>query len=693
MNEVLQLEQHGPVAVVSIANPPVNALSKDVRTQLCAILAALEEDASVRAVVLRGSARVFSAGADIGEFQQGGAAMFAGRDPLEITSRIDSMSKPVLAAIHGSALGGGLELALGCHYRIATADARMGLPEIHLGVLPGAGGTQRLPRLVGVKNAADLMLTGRAADASEALGIGLVDSLVEGDLTTEAVGFANRLLAGATGVRRVRDLPAATPIGAADLERQVEIASKKPAERQAARSIAECLEASTRLGFDDGLRFERERFVACNSSEAAAALQHGFFARREAQKSPDIRAGTRPRRIDTVGIIGGGTMGRGIAMAFANAGMAVSLVEVDEARATLARGAVDSEYGRLATAGKLTDAEAAQRAGLIQLRIGYDQLASCDLVIEAVFEDLQVKLQVARELGALCRPGAIIASNTSTLDIDLLAAASGRAPDFLGMHFFSPANVMRLLEIVRGKETSADVLASVLGLARRLGKDPVVSGVCWGFIGNRMLEPYLRETEALLLEGATPSQIDEALEQFGMAMGPCRMMDLAGVDVVAKVVHERAKQGALPDDPVYRIVCREMHAEGHHGQKTGLGFYRYEGRRAMEDPEAVTVIRQLAQRVGFSRRNTEIKAREIVERCLLPLINEGHRIIAEGIAYRSSDIDVVWLAGYGFPVERGGPMFYGQLLGAQHLLERLEHYAEKHGNKYGYWTPAEGLKK
>lgn len=693
MNDVLRMEQHGAVAVVSIVNPPVNALSREVRTRLCGMLTALEEDASVRAVVLRGGGRMFSAGADIGEFQQGGAAMFAGRDPLEITSGIDSMTKPVIAAIHGSALGGGLELALGCHYRIATAHARMGLTEILLGVLPGAGGTQRLPRLVGCKNAADLMLTGRAADGSEALRIGLVDTLVEGDLTTEAVAFANKVLEGATGMRRVRDLPPATSIEAADLARIVDTASKKRGQRQAALKIAECVEASTRLGFDEGVRFERERFVACNSSEAAAALQHGFFARREAQKSPDIPAGTEPRRVDKVGILGGGTMGRGIAMAFANAGIPVELIEVDRARAELARGAVDAEYGRLATAGKLTDSEAVLRAGSIQLRTGYDQLASCDLVIEAVFEDLQVKLQVARELGARCRPGAIIASNTSTLDIDLLAAASGRARDFVGMHFFSPANVMRLLEIVRGKETSPDVLATVLGLARRLGKDPVVSGVCWGFIGNRMLEPYLREAEALLLEGASPRQIDDALEQFGMAMGPCRMMDLAGVDVVAKVVDERAKQGALPDDPTYRIVCREMHAQGRLGQKTGQGFYRYEGRRTIEDPEAVTAIRQLAQRVGYPGRESAIEAGEIVERCLLPLINEGQRIIAEGIAYRSSDIDVVWLSGYGFPADRGGPMFYGQRLGTRHLLDRLAHYAMQQGDRYGYWAPAEGVKR
>jgi len=396
--------------------------------------------------------------------------------------------------------------------------------------------------------------------------------------------------------------------------------------------------------------------------------------------------------VRSVGIVGGGTMGRGIAIAFADADFAVSLMEISAEKAQAAVTAITTEYIRLAERGRLTSAQAQARSARIAAISAPEELRGCDLVIEAVFEDMTIKLQTAAQLGRHCRPGAVIASNTSTLDIDRLAQASGRPQDFVGLHFFSPANIMRLVEVIRGRETSDAALATAIAVARAIGKVPVVSGVFWGFIGNRMLEAYLRETEALLLEGASPSQIDRALENFGMAMGPCRMMDLAGVDVVAKVVAARALEGTLPKDPLYRIVARHLAELGRHGQKSGEGFYRYDGRKAIDDHDASSLIESLARRLGTARRS-DIGEREIVERCILPLINEGYRILEEGVASRASDIDVVWLTGYGFPEALGGPMFHGARLGVGTLVERLHHYALTLGNAWGYWTPAASLRR
>ncbi|MGH8436100.1 MAG: 3-hydroxyacyl-CoA dehydrogenase NAD-binding domain-containing protein [Pseudomonas sp.] len=421
----------------------------------------------------------------------------------------------------------------------------------------------------------------------------------------------------------------------------------------------------------------------------ARALQHAFFAERSTAKLKDAD-GVAPRAIERVGVVGGGTMGRGIAMSFANAGIPVRLMEVSEVKARAAVEAIQSEYARQVQRGRLEASEAANRSARVRPVAGAADLADCDLVIEAVYEDLRVKLETCRRLGAICRPDAILASNTSTLDINRLAQASGRPASFVGLHFFSPANIMRLVEVIRGEHTSPETLVTAVALVRRIAKVPVVSGVCWGFIGNRMLEPYLREVEALLLEGAAPSQIDHALEQFGMAMGPCRMMDLAGVDVVAKVVEERAKEGKLPEDSSYRIVSRQLASIGRYGQKSGEGFYRYEGRDVVDNVDARSLVQSLAARYGVKQRQ-DISSEEILERCMLPLINEGHRILEEGIASQPSDIDVVWLTGYGFPQALGGPMYYGDRLGSAHLLERLSHYGKSRGNAWNYWTPAAAL--
>jgi 3-hydroxyacyl-CoA dehydrogenase len=684
MNDIVRVTHDGPVAVVHLNNPPVNALSRAVRTALFEVLERLVHDAAVGAVVVAGAGRCFSAGADVGEFQDPDPdKMLGGRDPLAITALMDDSAKPIVAAIHGFVFGGGLELALGAHARVCSPDAQLGLPEIQLGVLPGAGGTQRLPRLIGFARAADMMLTGKPVKASVALADGLVDEVVRGDLIEGAIAHARRLMADPGKGRRARDLskPARPAEGAWTP------AVPKRAMAFAAARINECLDAATRLQFDAALRFEREAFLSCNASPQAAALQHGFFAQREAARVPDLPADVRPRAVRDIAVVGGGTMGRGIAMAIANAGLPVCIVEADAQRADAAAQAIRADYERQGAAGRLSSEQVTQRIARVTTTAGDEVLGRCDLVIEAVFEDLAIKRSLCQRLGRLCKPGAIIASNTSTLDIDVLAAASGRPADVIGLHFFSPANVMRLLEIVRGRDTAPDVLATALWLARQLGKDPVVCRVCYGFIGNRMLEPYLRETEALLLEGATPRQIDESMEAFGMAMGPCRMLDLAGVDVAAKVVIERDKQGALPADPLYRIVCRALADAGRHGQKTGAGFYRYEGRKAVDDPAAIELIRALAVEHGVQLRG-DISADEIVDRCLLPLINEGLLILEEGIAIRPGDIDVVWLSGYGFPAERGGPMFYASTMGLGQIGARLQQQAARSGDAHGYWRPA-----
>lgn len=693
MNSPIEIERTGHVAVLRLNSGRVNALSKTVRVALYDALNAANADPGVLGVVITGNGHCFSAGADIAEFRQAnGDAMFAGRDPAEITALIDEMVKPVVAAIDGVALGGGLELALGCHARVAGPGAVLGLPEITIGLVPGAGGTQRLPRLIGPMAAGEMILSGQPVAAAKAMEAGLIDELIEGDLVTGAVRHLHSLMESGNALRRASDIELSLMTVPSDLYEVMRAASgKKAALAFAAGHIISCLETSAAMAFDEGMRCEREHFLACHASPAAAGLQHGFFAKREAPKVPHLPVDTALRPIKHVAILGAGTMGRGIAMAFANAGFPVTLVEADARLADAALQAVQLEYRRLADAGRLEGHQARARSASISATTEDGALRTSELVIEAVFENLDIKLEVCRRLGEVCMPGAIIASNTSTLDVNMLASASGRPGDFLGMHFFSPAQVMRLVEVVRGEHTSPDALATVMALTRRLNKDAVVSGVCYGFIGNRMLEPYLRETEALLIEGCTPLQIDRALEAFGMAMGPCRMMDLAGVDVVAKVVIERAKQDALPDDPLYRIVCRELERVGRHGQKTGAGFYRYRGRQANEDMEAIATIQALADRRGVVRR-ADVKDEEIVDRCLLPLVNEGFRILEEGIAYRESDIDVVWLSGYGFPADRGGPMFYARQMGLPRIRDLLRRYGRSCGNVQGYWTPASLLR-
>ena len=686
MTHPVHLQTRQSIALITVDSPPVNALSQPVRAGLLACVQQAAADADIRGIVLCCAGRTFIAGADIGEF---------GKPPAEpalaaVLEAIEQAGKPVVAAIHGTALGGGLELALCCSHRVAAPDARLGLPEVRLGLLPGAGGTQRLPRVIGVPAALEAILTGRMLAASDFAGTPAIDAILEGDIGTAAVAWLQQALDAGLAPRRLRDLPVsgaqALPTGFFDAARQR--VAREMRGQFAPLQIIACVEAAVTLPFDEGLNVERERFVECMESPQSAALRHMFFAERQAAKIPDIAADTPTRPIRTVAVIGAGTMGGGIAMCFANAGLGVTLIDTGEEALQRGLDTIQGNYQRSAAKGRLSERDVATRMGLIQGATDMTAAAQADLVIEAVFEDMALKQHIFRELGELCRRNAILATNTSTLDVDEIAAATNDPSRVLGLHFFSPANVMRLLEIVRGRDTAPDVLATCLRLAKTIGKIGVVSGVCYGFIGNRMLEGYGREAGLMLLEGAAPEDIDRVIFEFGLPMGPLAMGDLAGNDVGARVRAERRAAGRLPADPRYGAVHDRLVALGRHGQKTGKGVYAYTpgNRQPQGDAEVTALITDLAAELGVARR--PIDDREILERCLYPLVNEGLRILEEGIALRASDIDVVWVYGYGFPAWRGGPMHWAEQVGLSRLLEALRHCGKTLGNDYGYWTPA-----
>ncbi len=682
MSTVVRLETRGSVAVVCVDKPPVNALGRAVRDGLQQAFEQVRDDDGIRSAVLHCAGRTFVAGADIAEFDSGA---FDGQLFHQTLDMIEGLDKPVVAAIHGTALGGGLELALACHSRVAVPDAKVGLPEVTLGLLPGAAGTQRLPRIAGASLGLDMIITGKPISAKRAQEAGIIDQVIKTDLLEGAIAVAENLAAQDAPVRRISEMqvdPATVPASLFDDARAT--LQRRPTGNPAPERIIQCVEAAVKLPFAEGVQVEARLFHECLNSRESAALRHRFFAEREAAKVPGLPKDVQLRDIRRVGVVGAGTMGGGIAMNFANAGLPVTLVEASQEALDRGLAIVRDNYDTTAAKGRLTESQVEERMALLQGSLDDADLGDCDLVIEAVFENMDIKRQVLARLGKACKPGAIIASNTSTLDVDALAQASGRPADVLGMHFFSPANVMRLLEVVRGAETAPEVLATVMRLARGIGKVPVVSGVCYGFIGNRMLEPYLRETEFLLMEGATPAQVDGAIQSLGLAMGPCRMIDLAGVDVAAKVVQENRKAGGLPDDPAYRAVVQKLMAMGRHGQKTKAGYYRYENRKPVDDPEVMQLCADLAKEHGISRRD-DISDQEIIERCLYPLINEGARILEEGISYRPGDIDTVWINGYGFPDWLGGPMFWADTVGVQNVADRLAHYAEHRGDAHAYW--------
>ena len=666
------------IGVITVDNPPVNALSHAVRQGLRDAIQTAQQDDS-KAVLIACTGRTFIAGADITEF---GKPPQAPHLP-DLCNTIEASSKPVVAALHGTALGGGLEVALGCHYRCALPSAKMGLPEVKLGLLPGAGGTQRLPRLVGARAALDMMTSGNPVAAGEAASLGLVDKIVDGDLGDAALAWCRELAEQGAAPRKTSEL-AVESVPASALDEFRSALAKRTRGQIAPQKIVDCVEAALQRPFAEGLRIERETFMECMRSPQSAALRHMFFAEREAAKVRDLAGDTPLRDVGKVGIIGAGTMGSGIAMNFANAGMHVALLELNEEALAKGLGIIDRNYQGGVKRGKLTEAQALECRGRIVGTTDYGSLADADLVIEAVFENLQLKQEVFEKLDAVCRQGAILATNTSYQDVNRIAAVTKRPQDVIGLHFFSPAHIMKLLEVVRAEQTADDVLATCMALAKTIRKTPVVSGVCYGFIGNRMLGHYAREAQLCVIEGATPEQVDSAMEEWGMAMGPLAVFDLAGLDVGYK-----ARQG-LPEaergDPRAFRVADALVEMGRLGQKTAAGFYRYDPdtRQRTSDPEVLALIEREAAALGVERR--EIDAREIVDRLLLALVNEGMNILDEGIAQRPGDIDVVYVYGYGFPAWRGGPMHYADATGLAQVHERVCEFRQRFGAEN--WTPA-----
>ncbi len=675
----VSIERRRRIAVILVDNPPVNAISAAVRKGLVAATQEIAADPGIDAAVLAAAGRTFMAGADIGEFA---------RPPVppllpDVVSALEATPKPLVAAIHGTALGGGLELALGCHYRLAVADAKLGFPEVTLGIIPGAQGTQRLPRLVGVRTALGMITRGEPVPAPRAKEIGLVDAIAEGDLVDRAVAFAEDLVARKAPLRRISEMmvPDAADADAVIAEFRA-LAAKRQRHLFAPVQAIAAVEAALTLPFAEGVKKERELIEACFAHPQSAALRHAFFAERQAAKVPGIDKGTPVREIATVGIVGGGTMGSGIALACLAAGLPVTVIEQTAEAAEAARARMAGVLDEGIRRGKLDADERERRLSRLAVATDMAALGEADLVIEAVFERLAIKQDVFRALDQVAKPGAILATNTSYLDIDAIAAVTDRPQDVLGLHFFSPAYLMKLLEIVRAAKTSDEVLASALAFAKRIGKVAVVARVCRGFIGNRMLQGYIREAGFLLLEGATPEAVDAAITDFGFAMGPFMVGDLAGLDIGYLLRQEFPPDA---DDAVAFRVHDRLVGMGRKGRKTGAGFYRYENGRPAPDPAVVALAEEEAKRAGIARR-TEIPADEIVERCVLPLVNEGARILEDGIALRASDIDVVYLYGYGFPRWRGGPMFYADSLGLAHVRDRIRHYRETLGAKR--WTPA-----
>jgi 3-hydroxyacyl-CoA dehydrogenase len=681
MTDVAALAVRDGIAVITMNNPPVNGLGNALRARILENLKKADADPAVKAAVLIGAGRAFSGGADIREFGRPREKP----DLPEVNDFQDGMKKPLVAAIGGFALGGGLELALACHYRIAAAGAQLGLPEVKLGILPGSGGTQRLPRAIPVAEAVRMMTTGNPISAEKALDLGLVDEVVRGgDLLAAALDYAKKLLAEKKPLRRIRDMNAKVPGDPAAFFRQVrETVAKESRGYPAPLEIVACVEAAVTKPFDEGRKVERERFAHLVETSESRALRHAFFAERQTTKIPDVPEDTPTRPIEKAAVIGAGTMGGGIAMSFANAGLPVTVVETSQEFLDKGLARIKGNYAATVQKGRLTQGDMDKRMALIHGTLNLGQIANADIVVEAVFERMDVKQELFRKLDGIVEDGAILATNTSTLDVDQIAAVTRRPEDVVGTHFFSPANVMRLLEVVRGKKTAKDVLATTLKLGKTLKKVPVVSGVCDGFIGNRMLEKYGQQSLFLIDEGATPQQVDAALERWGMAMGPFRMYDMAGNDIGWEIRKRRAKERP---DMVYSRIADRICEQGRFGQKTGKGFYRYEpgSRSALPDPAVDDIIRRYREEVGVKPR--AISDEEIVERCIYALVNEGAKILEEGIALRASDIDMVYLTGYGFPPYRGGPMFYADTVGLAKVLSTLQRFQS--GYQGAQWKPA-----
>ena len=674
MSDEVRYEREGNVAVITLNNPPVNALGHAVRVGLVDALEKADADDDVKAVIIIGTGRGFSGGADIREFGK------PRPEPLlvEVIAHIEVTAKPVVAAIHGMAVGGGCELPLGCHYRVGDETAQMGLPEVKLGLIPGAGGTQRLPRLIGLKPALDMIVSGEYVGAERAAELGLLDELIDGDLKTGAIRFAEKLIANGTEPRRIRDMQPDDTDAKELFEKARATAARRMRGLDAPQRCIDSIENSTTLPIDDALQKEREFFAELESSEQSRALRHLFFAEREAHRIPGVPKDTPLRPIARAAVIGCGTMGRGIAMSLANGGVPVTVIEVDQKALDAGLEMARKTYAGSVSRGSLSQGDMDARMTLIGGTTSYDDIADADIVIEAVFEDMELKKKIFTTLDSTCKQGTILATNTSSLDVNEIAAATKRPGDVIGTHFFSPANVMKLMENVRGAKTAPDVIATVMKLSKDINKVGVMVGVCNGFVGNRMLYAYKTQAEYLLEEGALPHQVDKVVTDFGFPMGPFAVSDLAGLDVGYLVRKHRREI----DPPKHResYIGDRIVEMRRHGQKTSKGWFLYEeGNRVPQpDPEIEDLIVGISEELGIERR--EITDQEILERCLYPLINEGAKILAEGIAIRPSDIDVIWIYGYGFPRGRGGPMFYADQVGAKTIFDVMQRLYEVHGD-------------
>ena len=688
MSSIVDYQVQGHVGVITLNHPPVNALSVS-KGLLQGVLDAIKEgehDTAVKVFLLIGAGKNFSGGADITEF--GKAAPPGLANLRDLVSYMDTVTKPMVAAISGPTMGGGLELAMATHYRVAITGAQIGLPEVKLGILPGAAGTQRLPRLVGAAVAVEMITTGDPVSTERAKELGIVDEIVEAPLLPAAIKYANRLVREGKPIRRASALTTAVDgdpdaFFAAARERVAKAFRGYPAPLE----CLACVEASVKMPFKDGLRFERERFEVLVATTESKSLRHAFFSERAANKIDDVPDSTPVREIKSAAVIGAGTMGGGIAMNFVNAGIPVKVLEAAQDRLDKGFDIIRRNYAATVAKGKLSQAAMDKRMSLLTGVLSYDDLKDADIVIEAVFEEMEVKKEVFRKLDAVAKPGAILATNTSTLDIDQIAAVTKRPQDVIGLHFFSPANVMRLLEIVRGAKTAHDVIATSMKLAKTIKKVGVLVGVCDGFVGNRMVHAYFREAGFLIEEGALPQQVDRVLEEFGFAMGPFRVGDLAGLDIGWAI---RKRQAATRDPNERYTKIGDMICElGRFGQKTGAGYYRYEAgnRKPIPDPEIEALIVRASAEAGITRR--EISDQEILERCVYQLVNTGAKILEERIAQRASDIDIVYLFGYGFPRYRGGPMFYADCVGLDNVLAAIQRY-EAIGPQ---WKPAALLAK
>lgn len=674
MQDPVDYEIHGQVALIALNNPPVNALGIAVRKGVDAAIDKAEADDSVKCIVLAGRNRCFCGGADITEF---------GKPRQEpslsvLLNRLEASEKPVVVAIHGTAVGGGCEISLGCHYRVGDTSARFGLPEINLGLLPGAGGTQRLPRLIGIAPALDIILGGTYVDAEKALELGFLDAIVPGELIEGAIAYANGLIKDGKGPRRISEMN----INADGAKETLDAYRAKIAKRSrgliAPERCIDAVEAAVSLSVADGMMLERKNFDELVQSDQSKAQRHLFFAERQAHKLPGVDKATPLRPIKKVAVVGCGTMGRGIAMSFASAGFPVTVLEQNTDALDAGLAAAKKTYESSLKRGRITVEDMAAQFGNLSGSVDYADLADADIVIEAVFEDMDLKKELFAKLDDVCKPGAILATNTSSLDIDEIAAATRRPADVVGTHFFSPANIMKLMENVRGRATAADVQATVMKLSKDIGKVGTMVGVCDGFVGNRMLYAYRSQAEFLLEEGALPEQVDRVIYDFGFPMGPFAMGDLAGLDV-GYLVRKHRRENSPTNSRYSSTIADRIVEMGRHGQKNGMGWYKYaDGSRTPEpDPEIAKLVAAVSEEFGITRR--AVSDQEILERCMYTLINEGAKILGEGIATRPSDIDLIWVHGYGYPVGRGGPMFFADLTGVGKIYEAMKKLHDTHG--------------